>query len=99
MLGVTLSAFSQFTVLRIYLIIGDIVSFLIKRIYNNLEDNIINTTIDPYFSDKYLDSLEITLPIFTKSKIRYGHFLINLIKNLIFIFITFLIYLIVKKLK
>lgn len=97
--SISLSGFQHFTTLRIYLIIGDIVSFIIQRMYKNLEANVLDSILDPYFTDEYLDTLEVSLPIFNKSKFKYGHFLINLLKNMIFIFLTYVVYLIVKKYK
>ncbi len=89
--------FGQFTSLQIFLVIADIFSFIFAKFYDNIKTNILDPILDPYFPEDRLNNMKIHLPIFIKSEIYYGRFLFNLFKNIIFLYLIFVLYKYVRK--
>lgn len=80
----TKTSFGNFIGLRSFMIMGDLLFHLITKLYENIEENILNPIMDPYIPKDFLvfhPTEKITLNV--------GKFLIEIFKTIILAYITY----------
>ena len=86
------NTFNKFTTVEIFLILSDIISFIFQNIYKTIKKYVLDPVFDPYLPKEKLDEMTFTLPFFNKSEIKYGHLLIEISKQFLLIYLTYIIY-------
>lgn len=83
----TKGSFDTFVGLRSFLIVGDLMFYLLSQVYKNIEENLLDPLLDPYIPKNFL-----VFKMNDKVELNIGKFLVNLLKTGILALLTFEIF-------